>query len=148
MPDRGKGEDARAVADAGATGHRHVRQEFDPLAQFDLRADMAERPDLRRRAKPGSRLDDRRRMNYRHVTFTILSIHDHRGERRFGDGAAVHLGLAVELPHVPTVLAPLDMDVQRVAGHHRPAEAAIVDAHEVDELALGVGAERVLRVLH
>src|SRR6266446_2723576 len=74
---------------------------------------------------------------------TALIVEDHRGKHRFGHQLAADLGAPLEFPHIAAVALLGDMDVEAVAGHDRAAEAGVVDAHEIDQLALGVLAERM-----
>src|SRR5690348_1128820 len=67
MADRREREDARAIADRGAAGDGDVRDQLDALAELDLGADQAERPNDRSGSKLGARLDDGRRMDLRHT---------------------------------------------------------------------------------
>ena len=54
---------------------------------------------------------------------------------------AAHLGAALELPDIAAVALLGDMHMEAIAGKHRPAEAGVVDTHEVDELAFRLAPE-------
>ncbi len=68
-------------------------------------------------------------------------MEDHRGKHRFGHQLATDFGAPFEFPDIAAVALFGDMDVKAVAGDDRTAEAGVVDAHEIYELALGILAE-------
>src|SRR5579885_1050702 len=72
-----------------------------------------------------------------------LVVHDHGGKHRFRHQSAVDLCPALEFPDIASMPLLVDMDMQHIAGKYRLAEAGIVDAHEIDKLALGFRPERV-----
>src|SRR5690349_18970247 len=67
---------------------------------------------------------------------TERALPDHGGEGRLGRDLALDDPLAGELPDVGPALDLLDMQLQAVTRHDRPAEAHVVDRHEIDELAV------------
>src|ERR1700737_2971778 len=62
----------------------------------------------------------------------LRSIRQHGANVSFGDGYAVHLGVAVKPPHrlAPTDAAHVVFD--GIAGHHRFSEFALVDGQKID----------------
>ncbi len=64
------------------------------------------------------------------------AVHDHGGVSRFGNDGAVDPCFGIELPDRATPLLLSDMHHHDVAGGHGLAKARLVDAHEVDQLAL------------
>ena len=73
MAERGEGKNAAARADRGVTGHDDVGFQHDPVAQHDMRPDMAKGADLDPGAKPGAVFDDSGRMNPR----SAFGVFDH-----------------------------------------------------------------------
>src|ERR1700691_814048 len=67
MADGGEREDTPAFAHARPSGDDDMREQLDILAQLGLRTHDAIGTDLDRRGDAGSRLDDGRRMNLRHM---------------------------------------------------------------------------------
>src|SRR5688572_18459598 len=72
-----------------------------------------------------------------------LCVADHGREVGLRHHLVADLGDAVEFPHRPAVAILLHFEPQLVAGHHRPAEARVVNAHEIDQLAVEGRAQRV-----
>src|ERR1700674_828819 len=66
-----------------------------------------------------------------------LIAEDHRGKYRFGHQLAANLGAALEFPDIGAMALLGDPDMEAIAGNHRPAKPRVVDAHEIDQLALG-----------
>src|SRR5579885_1397967 len=72
-----------------------------------------------------------------------LIVEDHRREHRLGGDPAADLGAPLELPDVAAVALFRDMHVEAVARGYRTAEAGIVDAHEIHQLAFRFRPQRM-----
>src|SRR5262245_24497753 len=66
----------------------------------------------------------------------VLYVADHGREIGLGHHLVADLSDAGELPHRSAVAVLLHFEAQLVAWHDRAAEARIVEAHEIDELAV------------
>src|SRR6266852_3464158 len=76
-------------------------------------------------------------------TLSMSAIHDHRGEDGFGHDLVAAHRLAFEFPDIAAMLLAHDLYVQPIAREDRAAETRTVDAHEIDELALRAGSQRL-----
>src|SRR5215472_18949511 len=61
-------------------------------------------------------------------------IEDHRSKNRLGREMAIDLGLTLELPDIAAIALLGNVNIEAIPRNYRPAEASIVDAHEVDQL--------------
>src|SRR5450432_2698152 len=77
------------------------------------------------------------------LTTSRSAVSNHGGEGCFGNLLAIHQRNPAEFPYHATVAVLLDVEQQFVAGNHGLAEAAAVNAHEVDQFAFESGAQRV-----
>ena len=67
------------------------------------------------------------------LLFLVRQLAHHFG---LGHHHAIHRGDARHLGHAGLALDHLHLHAQRVAGHHRPAEARVLDGHQQHQLAV------------
>src|ERR1700738_5732382 len=65
-----------------------------------------------------------------------LLVENHRSKDRFGHQIVADLRPTFELPNIAAISLLRDVDIKPVARKNRPAEARVVDAHEINEFAL------------
>ena len=72
MADAREREDLDTLADPGMTGHHHMRMENRAGAELNVGIDAAERSDARPGTDPGSRRNDRGRVDFAGATHRLI----------------------------------------------------------------------------
>src|SRR3984957_4094313 len=142
VPDRSEWENPRPLADCRPPLNYDMRFEADAERQHNMFSDDAIGSDDDVVRQACARRDDRGGMDIWHRQSGLV-VQDHRGKNRFRRELSADLGLAFELPDIATVALLRDLNLQDAAGYDRTAKPGIVDAHEIDELALRRRPQRV-----
>ena len=99
MAERGKRKNAAARADRRVTGHDDMGFQHDPVAQHDMRSNMAEGADLDPGAKAGAVFDDSGRVNSR----AAFGVFDHN--QSLSVGAMIMALMSASATSTPSTIA-------------------------------------------